>query len=85
MCQEIDLQLEEVIIASFYLRIYDKIKKKVTLSRYITSEELARKLFDEQVEKYHNTDNKVCIILQDMDKCTNRIIICYRRYHNFRY
>ena len=71
MFQEIDLQLEEVIIASFYLRIYDKIKKKVTLSRYITSEELARKLFEEQVKKYHNTDNKVCIILQDIDKCTN--------------
>ena len=59
------------MIPSFYLRIYDKNKQKVTLNRYITSEELAKKLYQEQVKKYHNTNNRVCIILQDIEKCAN--------------
>ena len=44
------------MIPSFYLRIYDKNKQKVTLNRYITSEELAKKLYQEQVKKYLQTE-----------------------------
>ena len=75
---------EGFIICNYCLRVFDKNKQKkidgfhevhkqkTILNRYITSEELARKLFEKQVKVYHNKDfTRVIIYLYDLEKCTN--------------
>ena len=60
------------IICDYCLRVFDKNKQKTIINRYITNEELARKLFEEQVKLYHNKDfTRVIIYLYDLEKCTN--------------
>ena len=63
---------EGFIICNYCLRVFDKNKQKTILNRYITSEELARELFEKQVKIYHNKDfTRVIIYLYDLEKCTN--------------
>ena len=71
MYQEIEVQSEEIIIANFHLRIFDKDRQKVISNKYIINEELGRKLFNEQVKVYHNMPIRVIISLYDLEKCTN--------------
>ena len=71
MLQEIEVQSGEIIIANFHLRIFDKDKQKVISNKYITNEELGKKLFQEQVKIYHNMPIRVIISLYDLEKCTN--------------
>lgn len=71
MSQEIEVQLGEVIIADYELKVFNKDNGRVILNRFITDKELAIKLFNEQVKIYHNMDMRVIITLYDMNKCTN--------------
>lgn len=71
MYQEIEVQSEEIMIANFHLRIFDKDKQKIISNKYIINEELGRKLFNEQVKIYHNMPIRVIISLYDLEKCTN--------------
>lgn len=71
MSQEIEVQLGEVIIADYELKVFNKDNGRVILNRFITDKELAIKLFNEQVKIYHNIDMRVIITLYDMNKCTN--------------
>lgn len=71
MYQEIEVQSEEIMVANFHLRIFDKDKQKVISNKYIINEELGRKLFNEQVKIYHNMPIRVIISLYDLEKCTN--------------
>lgn len=71
MSHEIEVQLGEVIIADYELKIFNKDNERIILHRFITDKELAIKLFNEQVNIYHNMDMKVTITLYDMNKCTN--------------
>ena len=71
MSQEIEVQLGEVIIADYELKVFNKDNGRVILNRFITNKELAIKLFNEQVKIYHNIDIRVIITLYDMNKCTN--------------
>ena len=56
MSQEIEVQLGEVIIADYELKVFNKDNGRVILNRFITNKELAIKLFNEQVKIYHNID-----------------------------
>lgn len=71
MYQEIEVQSEEIMVANFHLRIFDKDKQKIISNKYIINEELGRKLFNEQVKVYHNMPIRVIISLYDLEKCTN--------------
>lgn len=71
MYQEIEVQSEEIMIANFHLRIFDKDRQKIISNKYIINEELGRKLFNEQVKIYHNMPIRVIISLYDLEKCTN--------------
>ena len=71
MYQEIEVQSEEIMIANFHLRIFDKDRQKVISNKYIINEELGRKLFNEQVKLYHNMPIRVIISLYDLEKCIN--------------
>lgn len=71
MYQEIEVQSEEIMIANFHLRIFDKDKQKIISNKYIINEELGRKLFNEQVKIYHNMPIRVIVSLYDLEKCTN--------------
>lgn len=71
MFHETEVQLGEVIIADYELKVFNKDNGRVILNRYITDKELAIKLFNEQVKIYHNMDIRVIITLYDMNKCTN--------------
>lgn len=71
MSHEIEVQLGEVIIADYELKVFNKDNGKIILNRFITDKELAIKLFNEQVNIYHNMDIRVTITLYDMEKCTN--------------
>lgn len=71
MSHETEVQLGEVIIADYELKVFNKDNGKIILTRYITDKELAIKLFNEQVKVYHNIDIRVVITLYDMNKCTN--------------
>ena len=80
MCQQTEVPSKETlitddegfIICNYCLRVFDKNKQKTILNRYITSKELARKLFEKQVKVYHNKDfTRVIIYLYDLEKCTN--------------
>lgn len=66
-----ETEAQEVIIADYHLRVFDKDKGKIIINRYITQKELAIKLFNEQVKTYHNIPVRVTITLYDMEKCTN--------------
>ena len=80
MFREIEVQSKETLLTDdegfllchYHLKVFDKNKQKVILSRYISNEELAKDLFEKQVKIYHNKDfAKVIISLHDIDKCTN--------------
>ena len=80
MCQQIEVPSKEAlitddegfVICNYCLRVFDKNKQKTILNRYITSEDLARELFEKQVKIYHNKDfTRVIIYLYDLEKCTN--------------
>lgn len=71
MSHETEVQLGEVIIADYELKVFNKDNGRVILNRFITDKELAIKLFNEQVNIYHNMDVRVTITLYDMEKCTN--------------
>lgn len=71
MSHEIEVQLGEVIIADYELKVFNKDNEKIILHRFITDKELAIKLFNEQVNIYHNMDIRVIITLYDMNKCTD--------------
>ena len=71
MSHEIEVQLGEVIIADYELKVFNKDNGRVILNRFITDKELAIKLFNEQVNIYHNINIRVIITLYDMNKCTN--------------
>lgn len=80
MFQETEAQLKEILLTDdagfvlchYHLRVFDKNKQKIILSRYISTEELAKDLFEKQVKIYHNKDfAKVIISLHDIEKCTN--------------
>ena len=63
---------EGFVVCNYHLRVFDKNKQKVILSRYISTKELAIELFEKQIKLYHNKDFiKVIISLYDLDKCTN--------------
>ena len=80
MCQQTEVPSKETlitddegfIICNYCLRVFDKNKQKTILNRYITSEDLARELFEKQLKIYHNKDfTRVIIYLYDLEKCTN--------------
>ena len=80
MFRETEVQLKETlltdnegfVVCNYQLRVFDKNKQKVILSRYITNKDLAKELFEKQVKLYHNKDfTKVIISLYDIEKCTN--------------
>ena len=80
MFQEIEVQSKDTLLTDdagfvlchYHLRVFDKNKQKIILSRYITTEDLAKDLFEKQVKIYHNKDfTKVIISLYDTEKCTN--------------
>ena len=60
-----------LLIANYNLKVYNKDKDKLILDRHIVTKETAKKLFDEQVNIYHNAGIRVIINLYDLDKCTN--------------
>lgn len=66
-----ETEAQEVIIADYHLRVFDKDNAKVIINRYITDKDLALRLFHEQVKIYHNISIRVTITLYDMEKCTN--------------
>lgn len=66
-----ETEAQSVIIADYYLKVFDKDKEKIIINRYITEKELAIKLFNDQVRTYHNSPIRVTITLYDMEKCTN--------------
>lgn len=71
MFHETEVQLGEVIIANYELKVFNKDSGKIILNRLITDKNLAIILFNEQVNIYHNMDIRVRITLYDMEKCTN--------------
>ena len=71
MYQETEVQSNEIIIMQYELRVFDKDESKLILVRVISEEELAIKLYEEQVGIYHNIPKKVIINLYDIEKCTN--------------
>ena len=71
MSNEIEVQEGIMYVPNYNLRVYNKDKDKLILDRYITEKDTAEKLFNEQVNVYHNTNIRVVINLYDLDKCTN--------------
>lgn len=71
MYQKIEVQEEILMFPNYNLKVYDKTKHKLLLDRFIVNKELAIKLYNEQVNIYHNMDVRVIINLYDLDKCTN--------------
>ena len=71
MLNEIEVQLEDIVIANYILKVFDKQKGKLILNKAIDNEELAKELFDKQVNIYHKLEGSYTITLYDMDKCTN--------------
>ena len=71
MYQKTEVQGETLMFPNYNLRVYNKDKHKLILDRYIVNKESAIKLYNEQVNIYHNMDIKVIINLYDLDKCTN--------------
>ena len=66
-----EIEVPEVVIMDYHLRIFDKDKQKVILDRYIENETTAVHLYNEQVNIYHNMPVRVIITLYDLNKCTN--------------
>ena len=71
MSKEIEAQGGIMYVPNYNLRIYDKDKHKLLLDRYIVNKDIAKKLFNEQVNIYHNMNIRVVINLYDLDKCNN--------------
>lgn len=71
MLNEIEVQDGVMYVPNYNLRVYNKDKHKLILDRYIAEKDIAEKLFNEQVNVYHNTNIRVVISLYDLDKCTN--------------
>ena len=71
MYHETEVQSNEFIIMQYELRVFDKDESKLILVRVISEEELAIKLYEEQVGIYHNIPKRVIIKLYDIEKCTN--------------
>lgn len=71
MSNGIEVPEEMLFIPNYNLRIYNKDEHKLILNRYIATKETAKKLYDEQVNIYHNIGIRVIINLYDLDKCTN--------------
>lgn len=71
MCHETEVQSNEIIIMQYELGVLDKDESKLILVRLIAEEELAIKLYEEQVKIYHNIPKRVIIKLYDLEKCTN--------------
>ena len=71
MSNGIEVPEEMLFIPNYNLRVYNKDKHKLILDRHIATKETAKKLFDEQVNIYHNKEIRVIINLYDLDKCTN--------------
>lgn len=71
MLNEIEVQEGIMYVPNYNLRVYNKDKHKLILDRYITEKDTAEKLFNEQVNVYHNTNIRVIINLYDLDKCIN--------------
>ena len=71
MLNEIEVQEGIMFVPNYNLRVYNKDKHKLILDRYIAEKDTAEKLFNEQVNVYHNTNIRVIINLYDLDKCTN--------------
>lgn len=66
-----EIEVSSVIIADFVLKVFNKDSGKIILERYITNEELGRKLYNESVNLYNNIEGRYTISLYDMNKCTN--------------
>lgn len=66
-----EIEASSVIIADFVLKVFNKDNGKIILKRYITNEELGRKLYNESVNLYNNMEGRYTISLYDMNKCTN--------------
>lgn len=71
MSKEIEAQDGIMYVPNYNLRVYNKDKHKLLLDRYIAEKDIAEKLFNEQVNNYHNINIRVVISLYDLDKCTN--------------
>lgn len=71
MLNEIEVQEGIMFVPNYNLRVYNKDKHKLILDRYTAEKDTAKKLFNEQVNVYHNTNIRVVINLYDLDKCTN--------------
>lgn len=71
MFNEIGVPDGAILLPTYNLRVYDKDKHKLILDRYIASKSIAKELYEEQVNIYHNLDRRVTINLYDIDKCTN--------------
>lgn len=71
MFNEIGVPDGAILLPTYNLRVYDKDKHKLILDRYIASKSIAKELYEEQVNIYHNLDRRVVINLYDIDKCTN--------------
>lgn len=66
-----EIEVSEIIIVEYNLKVIDKDKDKVLLNRFITDKDLSIKLFHEAVNLYHNKDGRYKITLYDINKCTN--------------
>ena len=71
MYHETEVQSNEIIIMQYELSVFDKDNGKILLVRLIAEEELAIKLYEEQVKIYHNIPKRAIIKLYDIEKCTN--------------
>lgn len=71
MLNEIEVQSEDIMIANYILKVFNKQTGKLILNKAINNEELAKELFDKQVNIYHKLNGNYTISLYDMDKCTN--------------
>lgn len=71
MLNEIEVQSEDIVVANFILKVFDKQKGKLILNKAIENEELAKELFNKQVDVYHKLNGSYTISLYDIDKCTN--------------
>lgn len=71
MYPKTEVQGEILMFPNYNLRVYNKDKHKLILDRYIVNKESAVKLYNEQVNIYHNMNIRVIINLYDLDKCTN--------------
>lgn len=71
MFNEIEVPDGAILLPTYNLRVYNKDKHKLILDRYIANKTIAKELYEEQVNIYHNLDIRVTISLYDIDKCTN--------------